>query len=653
MESSTLDTFFAPDGPLARVLEHYEERHEQREVARAVWRNLTRGDRLLVEAGTGSGKTFAYLLPALQSEARVVVSTATKTLQEQIVEKDVPLLERALGQRIDVQVMKGRANYLCLARTARFAAQPSLPGLAERRLFDRVLRWARTTDTGDRAELEFLPEGWSHWRELSATSEQCPARACPDYERCWVVAMRQRAQTAELVVVNHHLYLADLSLRARLGDGALAVLPPHGAVIFDEAHEIEETAAQHFGVQVSEARIAELGRDLARVAGPRGALVLSLATLDELGRSAALLFDAVGASGVGRPLTSATTSPEVRETHRRLDALLYDIESQLMALGDDETTHLGRRTALLAHDLGFVLAAAERPSLVAEAPTTELEPEPFVRYLEANGKHRALVARPLEVASRLQRGLGDLAAIFVSATLTVEGRFDYFRSRLGLEGADALAVDSPFDFATHAALYVASDLPGPDAPTYADEAAARAAELVHAARGGAFVLCTSHRMLPLVRRALLERGVDDVLVQGERPRSALLRQFAGDGDATLVATLSFWQGVDIPGHALRLVVIDRLPFASPGDPLVASRIEHLRQRGVEPFRAYQLPQAVLLLRQGFGRLIRTQRDRGLVAILDRRLTERSYGKSFLTSLPACRRLADLEAARRYLTDLVL
>lgn len=651
MNAEALTHFFGPHGALHATLTSHEERPEQLATALAVQRNLGRGDRLLVEAGTGSGKTLAYLVPAVTSGVRVVISTATKTLQEQILHKDLPLLERALGRRIDAQLMKGRSNYLCIARTQRFTAQQVLPGFAERRRLDRVLQWARETNTGDRAELTFVPESWAAWREMSATADQCTGRACPDYERCWVVAMRQRAQTADLVIVNHHLYCADLALRDRLTDGALAVLPPHEAVIFDEAHELEETAAQHFGVQVSDARLGELVRDAERLfTGDALSATAVQQAVGSLRAAATSLFATLGPA-TSRRILPSPTDEATRNAHQRVADALAHFEATCVAADDEAQLQLARRSTLLAQDLAFALDCIPTAALVQEIHDIAAEDEPFVRFLEPQARGTAIVARPLEIATRLQQGLGEHAAVCISATLTVNQSFDYFRSRLGLESARELRVESPFDFSTHSALYIADTLPPVADPSFATEAARHTTELVRASGGGAFVLCTSHRTLAIMREALVADGTRDVLVQGERPRSALLQEFAASGHAVLVATMSFWQGVDIPGSALRLVIIDRLPFASPGDPITASRLAYLRARGIDPFRSYQLPQAVLLLRQGFGRLIRTRRDRGLVAILDRRIVERGYGASFLRSLPECPRLQTLPEAQAYLRSI--
>lgn len=642
--------FFAPDGPLARLLHPFEVRPAQLRVATAVAAALDAGASLIAEAGTGTGKTLAYLMPALASGRKVVVSTGTKNLQDQIVRKDLPLLERALGKRFVVEVMKGRANYLCEARAEEFFSQLILPTLASRRLADALQAWRERTQTGDRAELADLPDDAPVWRELSVTSEQCLGRACAHYERCWVTQMRRRAQTAALVIVNHHLYLADAAMRQDMGNEAKALLPAHDVVIFDEAHDLDEVAAQHFGHQVSERRLQELERDIGRAAVGQGLLPARLSPLlTELTRRSRVLFEHVP-TAVGRNrLRPGSVTAAWADSHAAVDALLQQLESELAMQDDDALKVLAARTATLAAELAFVLDLPGRASAVTEVATQTAEKAdvPYVRYSEANGRVRTLVARPVEVAPLLGQILRQRPAVFVSATLRVGQSFNHFRRTVGLGDAEELCVDSPFDYANQACLYLPTDLPEPDRPEFALEAADRSAQLVAASGGGAFVLCTSHRVLPLMRAALVRQGFGNVLVQGEAPRSHLIETFRRQQHGVLVATMSFWKGVDVPGDALRLVIMDRLPFASPADPVVEARLEQLIERGLEPFMAYQVPQAALMLRQGFGRLIRRQTDRGVVAILDTRLSTRRYGPLLLRSLPRCRRLRALDEVRQY------
>ncbi len=582
------------------------------------------------------------------SGRRVVLSTATLALQEQIAEHDLPLLERALGRPVSFQVMKGRTNYLCRSRAARVLSQRRLPGVGGG-LWDEITAWAGETHTGDRAELSALGDDAEVWHELTANSDQCTGRACKDYGVCFVMAMRERAQGAQLCVVNHHLYLADLALRRRHVEAAL--LPPHDVVIFDEAHELEETSCQHFGVSVSERRLTELCRELGR-ASPDGAEARRLeARAAELELRGGALFDALP-FGAGRLPLDNVPRGALGALHLFGDTLTA-LEGELSASATPEVSALARRVASLGHELRFVLEGDAGISLVSAVPDELAQPDPeaspdprprFVRFTELHGRTRAVLARPIDVSALLGETLAAHSAILVSATLSVKRSFSFVRQRLGVpEAAGEILVDSPFDFATQAGLYVAEDLPEPDAPGFTAAAAERAADLAQASGGGSFVLCTSHRALPVMAAALKQRGLT-VLVQGDAPKSRLLESFRRHGDAALVATQSFWQGVDVPGSALRLVIIDKLPFSSPGDPLLSARLQDMKARGQEPFRTYQLPQAALMLRQGFGRLIRRKTDRGVVAILDGRLLSRSYGRLLLAALPAAPRLS-LEETR--------
>jgi ATP-dependent DNA helicase DinG len=644
--------FFAPDGPLAASFPRFEPRPEQVDLAVAVAATISERDKVMAEAGTGIGKTLAYLVPALTSGLRTVVSTGTKNLQEQLIHQDIPIVEAALGRDLEVQVMKGRTNYLCHLRADRFALQPLLPSTAEAGAWESILAWRDETTTGDRVELRALADGSPLWRELTATGDQCTGRRCPDFERCWITIMRRRAQAADLVIVNHHLYMADLALRQRLGDLTVALLPLHELVVFDEAHELDEVAANHFGFQVSERRFIELAHDVRQATAADPSLAAQLAgTLDRLRNNARALFDELPYGG-GRTPLPAGPSDVILDRYNDVDAHLEQMESHVASSALEEGPGLARRAALLAAELAFVLRLQPRRSLTSDIRLPELEEgDTFVRYTEAAGRHRALVARPVDVATILGGSLEPLSAVLVSATLAVGGSFDNYRARVGLEQAREVSVGSTFDFENNARLYIPEDLPEPSDPTFPARAAERAAALAASSAGGAFVLCTSHRMLPIARAALEAETRLHVLVQGEAPRSLLIEEFREHGDAVLVATMSFWQGVDVPGSALRLVVIDKLPFASPSDPIVAARVAFLRRHGRDPFMAYQVPQAALLLRQGFGRLIRRHSDRGLVALLDRRVLRRRYGRLFLDSLPRCPHLSRLEEAQRFLAEL--
>ncbi|MEO1172697.1 MAG: ATP-dependent DNA helicase, partial [Myxococcota bacterium] len=609
------------------------------------------------EAGTGTGKTLAYLVPALASGLRVVVSTATRNLQDQLFEKDIPDLLSAAGVDLPIEVMKGRTNYVCLTRAEGQVAQGSL---IDDGFVDAFRAWLANTHRGDLAELTTLPESAGFRRDVTATSEQCSGRRCRLYESCYVTQMRRRAETAQLILVNHHLYFADAALRGRVSDPSIRLLPPHDLVIFDEAHEIDEIAAQHFGYQVSEARLGELIRDTgARVPEERDAL---RAVLLRLERESRKLFDLLPFKDGPMRLDPARLGRTVRDQLTETDAALGELEAILDDIGTDESLQLARRGANLAAELAFVLKEPDRQSTVGEVvledakvldtnppyrddgvapPETEKASElPFVHFTDRRGAQRSLSARPIEVAPIMKLHVREIPAIYISATLTVDGSFEHFKNRLGLDDIDELQVGSPFDYETAARLYLPEDIPAPDSPDFSTAAVRRARALIDLAGGGAFVLCTSYRMVEHMRAALRE-SPHLVLCQGDAPRGRLVDTFRDHGNAVLVGTMSLWRGVDVAGSALRLVIIDKLPFASPAEPLHQARIELLKSRGVEPFRRYQLPHAALLLRQGFGRLLRRSDDRGVVAILDPRISRKGYGRMFLRSLPPCPRTGEL------------
>lgn len=590
---------------------------------------------------------MAYLVPLLASGRRAVISTGTKTLQDQLFQKDVPVLAKALGRPIDARLMKGRSNYLCVERSGQVAKAPPLPGTDERATFDAIFAWQDATLDGDRAGLAGLADDSALWRDLSATSEQCRGRNCGHFERCFVTQARRLAQTAELIIVNHHLYFADLALRARGLDQSITLLPEHDIVVFDEAHELDEVAAQHFGVQISERRVRELALDVARAVKDQPAQIARFGrVMKHLDGCVNDLFDALPFDQVRGRVLLQGARPGVRDRVMQVDSMLEELENELTASDLEDRSLLARRASAIASEISFCAGIAARQSL---AGSTEVEEDSksFVRYTELHGHTRSLVARPVDVSGVIDNTLRAPAAIFVSATLRVSDEFTHYRNRLGLEDAEELAVGSPFDYAQNAALYLPNDLPEPDDPTFTMRACERVAELIDASGGGAFVLCTSHRMLQILRGTLKF----PVLTQGEAPKAQLIDRFREHGNAVLLGTSTFWSGVDVAGRALRLVIIDKLPFASPSDPLVAARVAYLREKGQDPFRTYQLPQAALQLRQGFGRLIRRTDDRGLVAILDRRLTNRGYGKTFLKSLPPAKRMSSLADATTFLTQL--
>ncbi|WP_163994475.1 ATP-dependent DNA helicase [Pyxidicoccus caerfyrddinensis] len=643
--SHTVDSLLGPGGALEMALPAYEHRPEQLQMARAVERAFNERSYLLAEAGTGTGKTLAYLVPALLSGRKVVVSTATKTLQDQIFFKDLPLMREKMGLHFEAAYLKGRSNYLCLHRYDAFSKDPQFSSREESRLWPKLKKWADATETGDRAELD-LPESFSAWSRLSTTSETCMGTKCPLYENCHVTRMRKRAESADLLVVNHHLFFADLSLRSS-GKRNEGVLPWYDAVIFDEAHALEDAASGHFGVSVSNYRLEELARDAVAALKDDDSRHAMLRALSARLRSSAeaLYAQAPRALGLSGLESSVALKPE---TMGKLSTAVEGVRESLGALSsftvgerEPELAALTRRADELDEQLGFLEKA---------------ESVDHVYWAEQRGKGLFLRASPIDVAKELrERMYGALdTVVYTSATLAADSRFDFFAKRMGLYGEDGqpvtqvrtLAVPSPFDFPTQAALYTPTHLPDPAAPGFIEEAAEEILKLCEVTGGRAFVLFTSLRNMVRAYELTAGRLPYQALLQGERPKQQLLESFR-ETPSVLFAAHSFWEGVDVPGDALSLVIIDRLPFASPGDPLVAARINQIQQRGEEPFEQYQLPQAALALRQGFGRLIRTQADRGIVAMLDRRIVTKGYGRVFLSSLPPARRVDDVVELSRW------
>jgi len=627
-------TFFSPGGALARVLPGYEERPAQRRLSEAVADVLEHGGLLLAEAGTGTGKTLAYLLPAVLSERRVVISTGTKNLQEQLVQKDLPLLAQALGRELRVAVMKGRANYLCLLRFSSFGKAGSFRRLEELPVYRAVEAWSTTTETGDRAEVPDMPDSVDFWREVSAASENCIGQSCSLFDACFVTRMRQTALEADLVVVNHHLLCADLAVK----DGSYgSVIPAYDTLILDEAHLIEDVATQYFGVQASSHKVEELVRDVERE--------LKAASLDarELRAEAEGLrvrserfFTRLARSRPGRIAPGWMTDAMADECLGLLQRL-EGLRTALLAVPDrpEPLTGLAARTASLTSDIAFLMRA---------------DTDDHVYFAETRGRGVFLRAMPIDVSGRLKQLLFDQlrAAVLTSATLAVDNGFGYVKDRLGIEPSDELLLASPFHYEEQALLYVPKGMPEPLAPEFVDRAAEEVVRLIELSRGRAFVLFTSYANMNAVAERIAGRIAYPILIQGEAPKAQLLDSFRATPHAVLLATASFWQGVDVAGEQLSCVIVDKLPFASPGDPVVAARIERLRNRGQNPFGEYQVPVAVLMLKQGLGRLIRSATDHGILAVLDSRLVRKPYGRRFLESLPPARLVHELDEVAKFM-----
>jgi ATP-dependent DNA helicase DinG len=634
LQAETAATFFGRGGRLSNVLPGYEERPTQRELSEAAFRVLRDGGLLLAEAGTGTGKTLAYLFPAAELGRRVVVSTGTKNLQEQLLTKDIPILARALGRDLSVAVMKGRGNYLCLLRYRSFHQVGSFRRLDEVPLFRAVESWAEATGTGDRSEIADLPDTVDFWREISAASENCIGKDCPDFDPCWVTRMRQRAIEADIVVVNHHLLCADLAVK----DSSYGqVIPPYDTVILDEAHLLEDVATQYFGVQVSSHRVEDLCRDVERELKAAQKDAREVRAEVEAIRHRAERFFKLLAHGPGRRLHADWMTTRIAEESGALLMRLEGLRTAILAVPDrpEPLTGLAGRAQTLKEELAFVLLADD---------------DGHVYFVETRGRGVFVKATPIDVSERLQELLfaNMRAAVLTSATLAVDGGFDYLKARLGIQATEELLLPSPFDYREQAVLYVPRRMPEPQSPAFVERVAREVVRILEASRGRAFVLFTSYANMNAVAERIAGEVPFPLLIQGEAPKPALLETFRSTPGAVLLATASFWQGVDVVGEQLSCVIIDKLPFASPGDPVVAARIDRLRNRGGNPFGEYQVPVAVLMLKQGLGRLIRSASDRGILAVLDSRLVEKAYGRRFLESLPPARLVHDLEQVRKFL-----
>jgi ATP-dependent DNA helicase DinG len=629
-----LEEIFGGTGPLARAVAGFRPRAMQLQMAEQVALALAERRWLVAEAGTGTGKTYAYLVPALLSGKRVIISTGTRTLQDQLFHRDLPMLAQALGRGTSVALLKGRANYLCRERFARLH-NGVLPLEAETTALGAKLKqWADTTAEGDLAEFAELADGNPMREKITSTRDSCTGNRCAEFSRCHVFAARRRANEADVVVVNHHLLLADLALKE---EGFGDILPSVDAVVLDEAHQLPDLAAQFFGSACSSRKVEqwlldlppallESGLDAQRLSKQEAALRNAL-------QKAVREVSMVVPSGqrVAWEDNFATVDTAVRELVTRL----CDLADALRSLdGGDTLTALALRATELAGEFDTIADAA---------------PSAGARLLSASARGFQCQIIPFNVGETLRAILmaKPMAWIFTSATLAVAGDFSHFIGRLGLtDRCDTLCIDSPFDFSKQALLYVPTGMPEPTSAEYSAAVVRCAAELVDIAKGGAFLLFTSHRALEFAARQLRALWKSQgsgyhLLVQGEGGREQLLREFRDHGNAVLLGTASFWEGVDVKGDALRLVVIDRLPFASPEDPVTKSRLQRSREQGGNPFNDFQLPEAAITLKQGVGRLIRSEADTGVIAICDPRLLSKGYGKQLLASLPPMRRSRDI------------
>ena len=647
-QATSLHNFFAPGGVLSQTHPAYEFRRGQLQMAQAVEQALAEKRHLIVEAGTGTGKTLAYLLPVIRSGKRVIISTGTKNLQEQLFNKDVPFLEQALfpnGEgKLNVCYMKGRNNYLCRKKLYDLTDQPVLSGLEEIEHYRAIAAWEKVTHTGDRAELAALPEASMLWHKLDARSDTCLGQKCSSWEKCFITEMHRKAMESDIIIVNHHLFFADLAIKQQSEHAPDAgILPEAGAVIFDEAHELEDVAGSYFGVSVSNARIDELCRDVEASLQRNHALSASLSGALKSLRDRSMFFFALLPQGEGRFAfenrrefleENGDEFLALQQSCTRLGSELENLPSK-----PEEVFNFARRAQELQVQLGFLMESEDHNTV-------------FWIERRRGGRERQnvfLQATPIDVAPILKTCLFDQleCAVLTSATLAVGGGFDYIRKRLGLEQARELVLPSHFDYENQALFYVPPDMPDPRTPQFAAKAADCIRRLLEITRGRAFVLFTSYAQMNDVYQRLLTEIDYPMLRQGDAPKSALLEEFRITPNAVLFATSSFWQGVDVQGEQLSCVIIDRLPFAVPSDPVVAARVKSIDAEGGNAFFQYQVPAAVITLKQGFGRLIRSLHDRGLLVLLDNRILKKQYGRVFVESLPNYKKTTELRQVEEF------
>jgi ATP-dependent DNA helicase DinG len=635
----TIRDIFGPGGLLKQCMpQGYEHRRSQLEMAEILEKAFQKRQHAIVEAGTGTGKTLAYLIPAIRSGKRIVISTATKSLQEQLFSKDIPFLQKHFAPNLKVAVMKGRSNFLCRSKVHFMEGQPVLKGMDEVDWFSQIADWEKLTATGDRAELNFLPDDADLWHRLDARREACTGQKCPEFNNCFVTLMHQRAADADIVIVNHHLFFADLALRQ---DDFGSILPEYDAVIFDEAHEIEDVAGDYFGRQTSNYRFEELARDAENILrlmkeGPPS-LLRRASRIRERSRT---FFEAFPQREGRSPFELAEREHFLEQNHEAYDGVLQALkafETEIAALPNkpEEFINLARRSFELRKETEFLMESSEHN---------------YVYWMDRRNKGVFLAATPIDVSGILREHLFERfdTVVLTSATLAVGGRFDFLKQRLGVPAALEKVLPTEFDYKNQALLYIPNRMPDVRDPSFSAKAAEEITRMLEITRGRAFCLFTSYSQMNDVYARVLQTVDFPLLLQGTSPRPALLEKFRNTPNAVLFATASFWQGVDVPGDQLSCVIVDKLPFAVPSDPIVAARVKTLQEEGRNAFSEYQVPEAVLALKQGFGRLIRARTDRGVLAILDNRIERMQYGKIFIASLPAYSITRDIQEVERFM-----
>ena len=677
-KNASLYQFFAPGGVLARTHPAYEFRRGQLQMAQAVEQALEEKRHLIVEAGTGTGKTLAYLMPVIRSGKRVIISTGTKNLQEQLFYKDIPFLEQALfgnnagtaasavqaehsPGRLSVCYMKGRNNYLCRKKLYDLTDQPVLSGLEEIEQYRAIAAWEKATATGDRAELADLPEASALWHKLDARSDACIGQKCSEWERCFITEMRRRGMESDIIIVNHHLFFADLAIKLQ-AEGApdAGILPEAAAVIFDEAHELEDVAGNYFGISVSNLRVEDLARDVESSLQHNRMLSASLSGALGSLRERSQFFFSLLPPGDGRFAfeTRREFLEENGDEFLALNQSLARLAGELEGLPQkpEEIFNFVRRAQEIQVQLGFAMESDDRNTVfwIERRGGRMNSPQGHrgaakTREGFSGRQNVFLQATPIEVGPILRECLWSKleCAVLTSATLAVGGGFEYIRQRLGLEHARESVLPSHFDYENQALFYVPPDLPDARTPQFTAKAAERIRQLLEITRGRAFVLFTSYAQMNEVYQRLLGELEFPMLRQGDAPKSALLEEFRLTPNAVLFATSSFWQGVDVQGEQLSCVIIDRLPFAVPSDPVVAARVKAIDADGGNAFFQYQVPAAVITLKQGFGRLIRSLQDRGLLVLLDNRILKKQYGRVFIESLPNYRKTTEMRVVEEF------
>lgn len=677
-----MEEVFGPGGLIAQHHPNYEYRPGQVEMAEAVNNIIKDGGLTLIEAGTGTGKTLAYLIPALAAGRRVLVSTATKNLQEQLHKKDVPFLQHIIPRDFKVTCMKGRSNYVCLHRMKKAAGTPMLDGLEEVDYFDQIRKWAGESETGDRAELTDLPEDLSFWPQIDARADTCLGQKCPDFDACFITRMRREAMDADVVIVNHHLFFADLALRG--GDYG-SVLPDYNTVIFDEAHELEDVAASYFGTSVSNYRVNDLIQDANKLEikepGQQGELIKALARLAQRSDTFWLSFRGADLDNESEGRNEGSQGGNAWQSSRTYQRRpggagstdgRYPLSNSRFARPDREgnltptasgEAYIALNNAIdrLTTMLGVVTdPPAELDNIVRRAQGLKFDLEfvvsgdqpDFVYWCEKRGRGVFLNATPIDVSGILEENLFSKiqTAVLTSATMTAGGSFAFIRGRLGIGQARQLIVESHFDFERQAVLYLPRRMPDPRSRDFLDASVSEIVQILEATSGRAFVLFTSVASMRETYEQV--RGLIDypTFIQGQGSKSGLLERFRTTEGAVLFATTSFWQGVDVQGEALSCVIISKLPFAVPSDPVVAARQKYIDDQGGNSFYEYSVPQAAITLKQGLGRLIRSTTDRGVLSILDPRIRTKSYGRVFLQSIPKCRVTASIEEAAAIFLD---